>query len=287
MTTREGLAVSLDEVVGLLDLDFMEADVFAGGHTAMSAVLDHVFGGLVAAQAIMAAGRTVPADRAVHSTHGYFLRPGDHRAPMRLEVDRTRDGGSFSHRRVGVLQHGQLIADFSLSFARPLSGPEHQLPAPAAPGAIQLRPDREVLAERPDMHPAATAREAFDLRTVGLTEEAAEGMLQWLRADGEPGDDPLVHAALLAYATDLRILQPILRRHGASLLDGGHPRVVPATVDHTVWFHAPTRVDEWLLVSADSPWAGAGRGLARASVYDLAGRLVADVAQEAMVRFRS
>lgn len=281
---RPALGVPLDELVGLLDLEEVGTDHYRGGHTAMSAQLDHVFGGLVAAQALVAAGRTVAADRAPHSLHAYFLRPGDHRVPMELHVARNRDGGSLSHRTISVEQDGEVIAALSGSFARPLEGPEHQLEAPATVGPDELRPDHEVAAALDDVHPAAKVIDGFELRTA--PRGAADGTHRmWLRAAGTVGADPLLNAALLVYASDLRVLQPILRPHHINQL-GSARRVMPATIDHTVWFHAPARVEAWHLMVSDSPWAADGRGLARGSVFDADGRLVASVAQEAMVRYR-
>lgn len=277
--------VPLAELIALLDLEEFGSDRFRGAHTAMSATLDHVFGGLVMAQALVAAGRTVAPERAPHSLHAHFLRAGDHREPMTLHVRRTRDGGSLSHRRVVVEQHARAIAELTLSFALEMPGPEHQAAMPAAPAPETLPPDHEMLGE--SAHPAARAIDAFELRTVGLTSETGQEHLRlWLRAAGPAPEDPLLHAALFAYASDLRILEPILRRHGGSLLRRPDPSWVGTTLDHTVWFHSPVRVDDWLLLVADSPAARSGRGLARGSAYDSAGLLVAGVAQEALLRSR-
>ncbi|MCA1983507.1 acyl-CoA thioesterase [Nocardioides nematodiphilus] len=302
MTTEEQrvLGVPLHELVALLDLEQLGADEFRGQHTTMSAQINHVFGGLVAAQALVAAGRTVPADRLPHSLHAYFLRPGDHRLPLELHVTRTRDGGSLSHRRISVEQQGSVIAELSGSFALPSDGPEHHPDPVAATTAQALSADHELLAAIPGMHPAASAVDAFELRTVGLAERLARQdppaevgdprtHRLWFRTpvDAAPlGDDPLLHAALLLYATDLRILQPVLRPHGIVQMATTDPVVLPATIDHTVWFHAPVRVDQWLLLDAESPWAAHGRGLVRAEIFTSGGELAASVAQEAMVRYR-
>lgn len=277
-------SVPIAELLGLLELERPAVDVFLGGHTALSAQIDHVFGGLVAAQALVAAGRTVAADRAVHSLHAHFLRAGDHRVPVEYRVDRTRDGGSFSHREVTAHQRDREIATFSCSFALPLEGPEHAVRPPVVPGPDALRPDHEVLADRPGVHPTARAVDVVELRTV--PGDPAQ-LAVWMRATGPVGDDPLLHAAVLTYASDLRILQPVLRPHRASLLDDAGSRVHPATLDHTVWFHETPRTDTWLLMTAESPWAAHGRGLVRGAVFDDTGRLVAEVAQEALVRFRT
>ena len=277
-------SVPLAELLDLLELERPAPDRFLGGHTAMSAAIDHVFGGLVAAQALVAAGRTVASERAAHSLHAHFLRAGDHRVPVEYRVDRTRDGGSFSHREVTAHQRERVIATFSCSFTIPQRGPEHSSRPPVVPGPDSLRPDHETLAGRPWVHPSALAVDVMELRSV--PGDPAR-MAVWMRAAGLIGDDPLVHAAVLTYATDLRILQPVLRPHGVSLLDDVEGGVHPATLDHTVWFHEDVRAEEWLLMTAASPWAAHGRGLVHAQVFDPAGRLVADAAQEALVRFRS
>lgn len=276
--------VPLAELLGLLELEQTAPDVFLGGHTEMSAQIDHVFGGLVAAQALVAAARTVPAERAVHALHAHFLRAGDHRVPLEYHVDETRDGGAFSHREVTARQHGRVIATFSCSFALPLEGPEHAIRPPVVPAPDTLRPDHEVYAERPGAHPTARAVDVVELRTVpGEPSELA----LWMRAAGPVGEDPLLHAAVLTYASDMRVLQPALRPHRVSLLDDVSSRVHPATLDHTIWFHEQPRTDAWLLLTAESPWASHGRGLVRGAVFDESGRLVAEVAQEALIRFRS
>lgn len=275
---------SLAELLVLLDLEEVSPGIFLGGHAAMSARTDHVFGGLVASQALVAAGRTVPAGRAVHSIHAHFLRAGDHRVPLEYRVDLTRDGGAFSHREVAVHQRGRVIATFSCSFAVPLDGPEHSAAMPAVPGPEGLRPDHEVYAERPGSHPAARKVEVVELRTVPT---APSEFALWLRAAGPVGDDPLVHAAVLTYASDVRLLEPALRPHGASFLEDVTSPVRPVTLDHTVWFHEQARADEWLLLTAESPWAAHGRGLVRGAVFDGSGRLVAELAQQALIRFRT
>ncbi|WP_084653285.1 acyl-CoA thioesterase [Nocardioides insulae] len=280
---------TLDEVVGLLDLDQAGPDLFQGGHTVMAGEVNHVFGGMVAAQAFVAAARTVAAERPVHSLHNYFLRPGDPSVPLEFHVERTRDGRSFSHRRVSAVQHGRTIAEMSCSFALPLDGVSHQAPAPEVPAPETVRPDTEILAGLPGVHPVAPAPDAFEMRTPGLADEVVHGrrsapgesMPVWLRATGSVGDDPVLHAALLTYASDLHILRPVMGPHEYSTFAID---VRAASVDHAVWFHRPVPVDGWILMVNDSPWAGSGRGVARCRVYDDAGALVAEVAQEALFR---
>lgn len=281
----------LDELVDLLVLTARHGDRFDARHSRAAVATGHVFGGLVAAQALMAAGRTVARDRHVHSLHAYFLRPGDASLPLRLEVERTRDGRSFSHRRVSAVQDGRAIAELSCSFAGPRDGVRHQARGPLAPEPDSLRPDHEVLEEMPDVVSRyGTSPDAFDLRTVGLgpgwfSERVPpeQPTLVWKRAAGPVPDDPLVQAALLAYASDMRILHPVLRPHGRSMYGDD---VRPATIDHAVWFHAPARVEDWLLWRCDSPWAADGRGFVRATVYDTEGVLVAEAAQEGLISLR-
>ena len=280
----------LPELVDLLQVRDRGGDRFEAEHSQASLTTRHVFGGLVAAQALVAAGRTVPADRPVHSLHAYFLRPGDASLPLHLEVDRTRDGGSFSHRRVTAVQGGRAIVEMSCSFALPRDGLVHQTAAPAAPDPETLRPDPEVLAGMPfaGVTRYGTSPDAFDLRTVGLGPgwfesrvQAGEPTLLWTRAAGPVPDDPLVRAALFTFASDMRILHPVLRPHGLAMYGVD---VRPAPIDHAVWFHRAPEVDGWLLWRLDSPWAGDGRGFVRATVHDAHGALVAEAAQEGLIR---
>lgn len=292
MTTTpivQASGVSLEEVVSLLGLADRGGDVFEGGHTRMSAEVRHVFGGMVAAQAYVAAARTMSPDRSVHSLHNYFLRPGDPDVPVELHVERTRDGRAFSHRKVSAVQHGRAIAELSCSFAEPLPGVHHQLPAPTpSTAAPDVAPDRERLAGTPGVHPVALAPDAFELRSPDLEDDLAgrltppgQGVPMWLRAAGTLPADPVLHTALLVYATDISILRPVMGPHPYSTYSSD---VRAASIDHAVWFHREVRVDDWLLMVADSTWAGHGRALARASLYDGAGELVAQVAQEALMR---
>jgi len=280
----------LEELLDLLDLRPDGEDRYAAEHSRAAVATAHVFGGLVAAQAVVAAGRTVDPVRAIHSLHGYFLRPGDATLPLHLEVSRSRDGRSFSHRQVAAVQAGRPIAEFSMSFATPRPGLAHQGEAPDVSPPDASRPDHLVLAELPeDIGPYGTSLNAFDLRTVGLgpgwfSERAPveQPTYIWKRAAGElPADtDALLHAALFAYASDMRILHPITRPHGLAMYGRD---VRPASIDHTVWFHRPVRADVWTLWQLDSPWAADGRGFTRASVYDETGTLVASAAQEGLI----
>ncbi|HWI42948.1 MAG TPA: acyl-CoA thioesterase domain-containing protein [Nocardioides sp.] len=282
-------AILFADLIPLLDIADRGEDRFEAGHSELARVTGHVFGGLLAAQALVAAGRTVDPARTVHSLHAYFLRPGDATLPLHLEVTRSRDGRSFSHRRVDAVQDGKTILELSCSFALPREGLAHQRAAPAAPQPEGLRNDHDVLREllpgapRPGMSP-----EAFDLRTAGLdhawlTEPSpvTETTQVWMRAGGPVPADPLLRAALLVFASDLRSLHPVLRPHGRSLYDDD---VHPATIDHAVWIHRVPPVDEWLLWCWDSPWADQGRGFVRATTYDRHGHLVAEATQEGLIR---
>jgi acyl-CoA thioesterase II len=279
------------------DLGASEGDVFLG--RSQPQPHGRVFGGQVLAQAVMAAGRTVlpvedgtdsePQRRHIHSLHAYFLRPGDDRKPIQFVVERMRDGRSFSARRVHALQEGRILLSLTASFQELASGLEHDLQMPAVPDPETLRSDREVLS-RID-HPAArhrAHRNAIEMRHAGplLLGPADPGPGEqsvWMRVERElPGDD-LLHAAVLAYASDYVLLEPILRRHGVGW---GDPRLRPASLDHAMWFHRPARADQWLLYTQSSPSARSGRGLGLGHMFAADGRLLATVAQEGMVRLK-
>jgi acyl-CoA thioesterase-2 len=249
-----------------------------------------VFGGQVAGQALVAAGRTVPADRPVHSLHAYFIRPGDPAVPLVYIVDRVRDGKSFTTRRVSAIQHGKTIFTLSASFHHDEPGPVHAAAMPQVPPPESVLPT----AERLDKLAGAPMRELFtnnpiDLRFVGpLTYEAqfdpslrTDRNLVWLRADGELPDDPLLHVCLMTYASDMTLLDTVLLRHGLSWADG---HTSGASLDHAMWFHRPFRADRWLLYAQDSPVAVGARGLARGEVFTAEGDLVVSVVQEGLIR---
>ena len=281
------MAKALDELLGLLDLEQIEVNIFRG--RSPDERVQRVFGGQVAGQAMVAAGRTVPADRPVHSLHAYFIRPGDPAVPIVYTVDRVRDGRSFSTRRVSAIQHGKTIFTLSASFHRPEPGLEHADPMPAAPPPDTIEPNVVRLARllgpdrmRPHMHP-------IDVRSVGpLSAEAARDRslrttsnMVWLRVDAELGDDPLLHVCLMTYASDMTLLDSVLTGHGLSWADG---RTSGASLDHAMWFHRPFRADRWLLYAQESPAAYGARGLARGQVFTSSGELVVSVMQEGLVR---
>jgi acyl-CoA thioesterase II len=274
------------------DLGESDADVFIG--RSQPQPHGRVFGGQVLAQSIVAAGRTVESldgpPRYIHSLHGYFLRPGDSSHPIRFAVERLRDGHSFSARRVHAIQYGKPILSMITSFQTEAEGLDHQDPMPAAPDPETLPTAAEELANID--HPAAlfwSSRRAIDLRHMEGAIYVAPGRQKatqqsvWLKAMGAMPDDPLLHAAVLAYCSDYSLLEPVLRRHGIAWAD---PRLRPASLDHAMWFHRPARADDWTLYTQDSPSASGGRGLAIGRMFSADGRLVATVAQEGMVRIK-
>jgi acyl-CoA thioesterase II len=282
---------ALDEVISLLDLEQIEQDIFRGRSPAGER-RQRVFGGQVAGQALVAAGRTVPADRPVHSLHAYFIRPGDPTVPLVYVVERVRDGRSFTTRRVTVVQHGKAIFTLSASFHLTEPGFEHSDAMPAVPGPDEVEPIAARL--RRLYGPSAEdylRASPIDIRYVGpLTAEAARDpslissrSVVWLKADGDLPDDPLLHVCLMTYASDMTLLDTVLLAHGESWGEG---LTTGASLDHAMWFHRPFRIDRWLLFVQDSPTAGGARGLARGEVYTEDGELVVSVVQEGLLRRR-
>jgi acyl-CoA thioesterase-2 len=282
---------ALDEVIGLLDLEQIEQDIFRGD-SPVGERRQRVFGGQVAGQALVAAGRTVPADRPVHSLHAYFIRPGDPTVPLVYIVERVRDGRSFTTRRVTTVQHGKTIFTLSASFHGNEPGIEHADSMPAVPGPEDVEPTADRLRRlRGPSTEEYSWRNPIDIRYVGpLAAEAAldrslisSRSVVWLRADGDLPDDPLLHVCLMTYASDMTLLDTVLLAHGLSWSDG---LISGASLDHAMWFHRPFRADEWLLYVQDSPIASGGRGLARGEVYTREGELVVSVVQEGLLRPR-
>ncbi|MGH3261249.1 MAG: acyl-CoA thioesterase, partial [Trebonia sp.] len=275
---------SLDELLDLLNLEQIEVNVFRG--RSPKERVQRVFGGQVAGQALVAAGRTVPEDRAVNSLHAYFIRPGDPAVPLVYTVDQVRDGRSFTTRRVTAIQHGKAIFTLSASFHQPERGLEHATAMPDVPSPDELRSDAERLADALGAPLPAQFRDTpIELRSVGpLPLELARdpslrapddhGSLVWVRVTGRLPDDPLLHVCLMTYISDLTLLQTVVVGHGISFLGGG---VSPASLDHAMWFHRPFRADQWLLYTQDSPVAAGGRGLARGQVFTADGDLVVSV----------
>ncbi len=273
----------LDALVDLLDLEQLEVNLFRGVSPPQSPT--RVFGGQVAAQALVAAGRTVPADREVHSLHAYFIRPGDPRVPIVYEAERVRDGRSFTTRRVLAIQHGEAIFSLSASFQVQEQGLEHTEPAPEGVPAPETLPDLgERVRDGRGVGWMSRIPRPIDMRFV--TEPvwspdrtgAVEGPSQvWMRADGTLPDDRLLHVCLLTYASDLTLLGSVIARHDQQ-------QVQMASLDHAMWFHRPFRADEWLLYTCYSPTATGSRGLATGRFTTRDGTLVATTVQEGLVR---
>lgn len=268
---------SLDDLVELLDLEMIDVDLFRGRQPETSA--QRVFGGQVLGQALAAASRTVDPERQVHSLHGYFLRPGDTAVPIVYRPEPTRDGRTFSSRRVVASQNGKPIFYMSASYQRPERGLDHADPMPDE----LVPPDKApTLAS---VFEAASGRKAedwnkewaaLDVRLAGVT-----GRRYWIRAAGKLPDDPALHACVLAYASDLTLLGASLLPHGIII---GDRRIQPASIDHALWFHREFRADEWLLYDQASPSASGARGFATGRLFTEDGRLIASVAQEGLIR---
>lgn len=269
-----------------LEIERTDEDTFVGQNLRQPG--GRVFGGQVLAQTILAAGRTVSEDRLPHSMHGYFLRPGIVELPITFSVERLRDGRSFSARRVHALQDGQPILSMIASFQEDQKGLEHADPMPAAPPPSEVESALDVLG--PIDHPVAkfwTQKAAFDLRHVESSlylspaPNRTDRQMVWMRSRGPAPDDPLLHRALLAFACDQVMLEPVLRQHGESWVS---PGLSMASLDHAMWWHRPARIDEWLLYVQSAPSSQGGRGLGAARVYAQDGTLVASIAQEGMIR---
>jgi len=280
---------ALDRLIDLLDLEQIEVNIFRG--RSPEERVQRVFGGQVAGQALVAAGRTVPPDRPVHSLHAYFIRPGDPAVPIVYLVDRVRDGRSFTTRRVSAVQHGQTIFTLSASFHHPEPGPEHADPMPDVPPPEAVERNSDRLARLLGQVPPQVRESPVDLRSIGpMSAEAVRDPslrttrnLIWLRVDGDLPDDPLLHVCLMTYASDMTLLDSVLLGHGLTWLDG---RTSGASLDHAMWFHRPFRADRWLLYAHDSPVASGARGLAHGEVFTAAGELVVSVMQEGLIRSR-
>ncbi|MDT0462543.1 acyl-CoA thioesterase II [Streptomyces gibsoniae] len=285
------MSQALQGLLDLLDLEQIEENIFRG--QSRSAVVPRVFGGQVAAQAMVAAGRTVPADRLAHSLHAYFLRMGDPGAPIVYNVERLRDGRSFTTRRVVAVQHGKPIFTLSASFQTDEEGLDHQAPMPPSPDPATLPTSEDRLRSYGHLDPQVVerlleAREAIDLRYVdeppyGKFGDPREPHSQvWFRTNGKLADDPLLHVVLATYVSDMTLLDSVLLAHGRGGWAIGD--VVGASLDHAMWFHRRFRADEWLLYDQESPSAHGGRGLGQARIYTQDGRLAVSVIQEGVVR---
>ena len=280
---------TLEGLLELLDLEEIDQNIYRGRNE--RAQRERLFGGQVAAQALAAAGRTVTG-RVAHSLHAYFLRPGDPRIPVLYTVDRIRDGQSFTTRRVVAIQRGQAIFNMSVSFQVIEAGYEHQqleMPSAPEPESLPSWAERaEQAAKRLPQESAAWVREdrPIELRHVEaptfLGGASRRGGNQvWFRASGALPEDPFVHQCVVAYASDMSLLDTVVLPHGRS---GSLGPVMMASLDHAIWFHHAIRADDWLLYAQDSPVAAGARGFARGSIFTREGQLVASVAQEGLMR---
>ncbi len=276
------------ELLDLMTLEPLEVNLFRGDSRDIGT--PRVFGGQVLAQALTAASQTVE-DRVVHSLHAYFLRAGDPDAPIVYNVDRSRDGRSFTARRVVAIQHGRQIFTLAASFQVPQEGVEHQFEMPEVPPPEDL--EDEVALRKTDLENAPPKLRRwfdrfgpFEFRPVVFQDPFDPQPLPprqeiWFRLQGEVGDDQRLHRTLLAYVSDFHLIGTATLPHGISYQKGN---LVMASLDHAMWFHRDVRVDDWLLYACDSPNTGGSRGLARGLIYDRRGRLVASTAQEGMIR---
>ncbi len=276
---------AVDALCALLDLESIEVNIFRG--VSPDEERQRVFGGQVAGQALVAASRTVEPGRDVHSLHAYFLRPGDPTVPILYEVDRIRDGRSFTTRRVVAIQHGRAIFNLQTSFQVREEGLDHQAPMPDAPPPQELPDFRTRMAPHAEHFGDWLSRpRPIDMRYVDWSppdrrEPLPPHQRVWLRADGKLPDDPVLHACVATYASDMTLLDTTLLPHGGAWADAS---MMMASLDHTMWFHRPFRADEWLLYSQDTPSASGGRGLGRGMLHTHDGRLAVTVVQEGVIR---
>ena len=286
-TSSEALA----RLLHTLDLEPLEENLFRGASSTEG--WQRVYGGQVLGQALVAAVRTVSEPRPVHSLHGYFLLPGDPAHPIIYEVERTRDGGSFSTRLVKAIQHGRAIFTMSVSFHKAETGFDHQVEIPDVPAPESLPSANELMAALIDKLPSNmrsywTRERPIDMRPVDVTryldrEKRPPVQHIWMRANGPLPDDPNVHQCVLAYASDFTLLDTALIAHGKLLFD---PDIQMASLDHALWFHRAFRADDWLLYVQDSPSASGARGYCRGGFFTRDGLLVASAAQEGLMRPR-
>jgi acyl-CoA thioesterase-2 len=281
-----GMNEVLQQILQLLDVERIEKNLYRG----YNHPTEHVFGGQVLAQALTAAFRTVEVDHHLHSLHAYFLRAGDWQTPILYEVDRIRDGRSFSTRRVAAIQHGRAIFSLSCSWQKVEDGLAHSQPMPDVPPPEALRGDleayRALAVEYPEAERFSFRFEAIDSRQVErilMTDTAEHPPLKhsWLKARDPLPDAPEVHLALLAYMSDLDFMSTAMLPHGRNAM---REFVRGASLDHSLWFHRPFRADEWLLFAKESPNASGARGFVRGHFFNRQGDLVATAAQECLIR---
>ena len=278
------------ELLDLIRLEPLEVNLFRGASRDIGT--SRVFGGQVLAQSVHAASLTVE-NCMIHSMHAYFLRAGDHEAPIVYNVDRSRDGRSFTARRVVAIQHGRPIFTMAASFQVEEEGLEHQFEIPDVPGPADIPPPPALSEQELDNVPVDLKRwynrhGPFEFRPVQEIDPMRPGLQPpfkqiWFRLNGELDESQLMHRSLLAYASDFHLVGTATLPHGLSYMRGN---LMMASLDHAMWFHLPVRIDDWLLYVCDSPRMGGGRGLARGLIYNQAGDLVASTAQEGVIRVR-
>jgi acyl-CoA thioesterase II len=284
---------AMQELISILDLENLEENLFRGRSPQVG--WQRVFGGQVIAQALIAAQRCVDPSRHVHSLHCYFMRPGDPAVPIIYEVDRIRDGGTFTTRRVVAIQHGHAIFALSASFQIDEPGLDHQIPMPLnVPGPDTLLSDRDfrdkyLEASPPHIRRFFERERPFEMKPVSLNHYFSKEKLEplqhvWFKAVGDAPDDRAIQSAMLAYFSDMTLLDATLFAHGRSIFE---PDLQVASLDHSMWFHRPVDLDEWLLYTQDSPSTSGGRGFARGSIYTQSGTLVASTAQEGLIRIKA
>lgn len=278
------MSKALSTLIDNIHLEKIEINLFRG--ETLDSARGHVYGGQVLSQAINAAQRTVASNLVLHSLHAYFLRAGDAETPIIYEVDRIRDGRSYTTRRVVAIQHGRAIFNLSLSFQKREDGFDHQISMPEVPGPDELISDKEYYAETLDSKANAQFAWPIEYRQVSPVDtrnpiKASKTHYVWFKSDGILADDLSQHQELLAYASDNHVLLTALRPHAVT---NWTPGMRIASLDHTIWFHREFRIDDWLLYELTSTSASGGRGFTRGNIFDANGRLIASTAQEGMIR---
>ena len=292
MSRLPGSHAAMDQLLSTLDLEKLEENLFRGSSPQVG--WQRVFGGQVIAQALMAAQRTVPEDRFVHSLHAYFIRPGDPSVPIVYQVDRIRDGSSFATRWIVAIQHGRPIFSMSASFQVEEGGLDHQAPMPHVTPPEDLMGEKEFkelfLVQAPEVVRKYWSQDRpIEIRPVSLVHYLTKEKLDprqdiWVRAVGTVPADRHYQACILAYLSDMTLLDTSLYPHGTSIFN---PKLQVASLDHAMWFHRPCAMDDWLLYTQDSPSASGARGMTRGGLYTRSGTLVASVAQEGLIRKRA
>jgi acyl-CoA thioesterase II len=283
---------AMDRLLAILDLEKLEQNLYRGSSPQVG--WQRVFGGQVIAQALMAAQRTVDEDRYVHSLHAYFMRPGDPAVPIVYQVERIRDGSSFATRWIVAIQHGRPIFSMSASFQVEEEGFDHQVTMPPVTPPEELMGEQEFkdlfLAQAPAVVRKYWSQDRpIEIRPVSLVHYLTKDRLEprqdiWVRALGQVPADRHYQACVLAYLSDMTLLDTSLYAHGTSIFD---PRLQVASLDHAMWFHRPCELDDWLLYTQDSPSSSGARGMTRGSLYTRSGQLIASVAQEGLIRKRA